>query len=371
MTTSATGSGIGSGPAAGSSASAAPAAAPSKADNSGGLTPAQSRNSDLSSLGLHDRSKEGSEFGESATPAAQATPSADPNLEVGDGTNTTARRNEDGTPVDAATEQNILNQEQVAEKKRLNEALKKFFPDEDFSDPAAAEEFTVKTLEDLFNYKNNNVKYNQQIIGLFHEYPELVSMMQDMFKGASLQVAMARNLDVDGIVPKVGDPDYAEWENAKADRLRRKNEAENLAKEFDNNVAATGKEIEAFRAENPDLDDAQFTKFADTVDVILKDAYKGKITKQFLGIMFKGLQFDQAVKTAKEQGVTQGLNQKIRAEKLKDNEAIPMPVLNSGGGEVNETPKIATPAQRLTQDIDKFNEQRRPLEHYLSDHKKN
>lgn len=368
----AAGAGAGAGTAAGGNAATAapaPAAAPSQA-NQAGQSAGESVSAEgatLNRLGFINRSQEG----QIVTPSkATATPPpANPDA-MPTGDSIKAEHPEaQTTPVQEG--ENVLTSEANAEKKRLNETLKKFFPDMDFSDPAEAEEFTAKTLEDLFDYKKNNVKHNQLILDVFETEPAIVNLIKDMTKGASFIEALARNFDVDGLQPIQGDPDYDGWNSAKAERAERKKKADAQAKEFDDNAQFTGQEIQAFRTEHPDMDDDTFTKYATTVDDILKDAYKGKITRKFLNLLFKGLEFDSAVKTAKEQGLVSGKNQKIVAEKLKEETVGDgMPALrSSGGGDDTEPAAPATPDQVFIQDIEKHNRTRKSLESLLSDGK--
>lgn len=266
------------------------------------------------------------------------------------------------------TDENAVDKTTIkAEKKKLKDHLKQYLVDQDFGDDDDAfEEAGIKYIDGLHQYRDKNREYNQKIIDVFEAEPAIVDIMRDLTQGATMMEALARHVDLDNLKPLEGDPDYDTWKKALTDRDVKMQDKDKRAKEYDDNVAFTSKELKAFMEETK-VDDAKFKEYADKVDTLLQDAYKGKIGKDFFALLYKGLNFDKAVETAKAQGEVKARNEKIKAEIAKEDTAGDgLPKLREGG-EMDVTEKRPmTAAERIASDIDDFNAKRKPLEAYLS-----
>lgn len=251
------------------------------------------------------------------------------------------------------------------EKKRLKDHMKTFFPDDDLDNEDNFNEKGIKFIDELTGYRDKNREYNKKILDVFDAEPGVVDIIKDMSQGATFMEALAKNFDTENLKPLEGDPDYDRWNKALAERDNKRKEQDKRAKEFDDNTNLTSKELRSF-VEEVGMDETKFTDYANKVDAILSDAYKGKIGKDFFHLMYKGLNFDKAVATAQAQGEIKGKNEKIKAVMQKEETTGDgLPNLREGGELEQEENRELTAAEKLFRDVDKFNAKRKPLEAYL------
>ncbi len=64
-----------------------------------------------------------------------------------------------------------------------------------------------KQFDRLTKYQTDNKAINKKMIDTLNSNPEAAGLFRDIMKGASLQEAVARNIDMDSIKPVEGDPD--------------------------------------------------------------------------------------------------------------------------------------------------------------------
>ena len=291
-----------------------------------------------------------------ASHVAAASPAGDGEGD-GDGTSIVGEHNQqtDAPPMTAE------------QKKRFKDHLKTFYPDQNFDDnDDAVDEYGIKLVDELSEYKNKNIEYNKKIMDAFDAEPTIVNLIRDVIQGAPLMESLARHVDLDSLKPAEGDPNYEGWQKGLKDRETKRKEQEVKAKEFDENVQATAKELRTFLDENNlNEKDPKFDQFVNQMNTMLNDAYNGKIDKGFFSLIYKGMNFEKAVETAMAQGEVKGKNAKIKAEVQKESATGDgLPNLKPSG-EMDEKP-TDTSNDRLFKTIDEFNNKRKSLADLLS-----
>lgn len=221
----------------------------------------------------------------------------------------------EGTPVEEGAE---TPPEEAAEPKQAEpsaeEQLRKHLKVGDGEDLHAK---ALSHIKELGEYKKQNDAVNQKLIEAFDQHPELAAMVKDVVNGAPVNVAIARNIDVDALKPGEGDDDEEEWNKALEQRKKTKAEKEAYLKELDDNIKMSRKELDAFAKEN-NISDDKAEDFLKNVDELVSNMVRGKVTKEALNVFYKGLQHDNDVQDAAKVGEVKGKNAKIEAIKAKE-----------------------------------------------------
>ena len=173
----------------------------------------------------------------------------------------------------------------------------------------------IKSLKD---YKEQNESVNAKLLDLFEAQPEIGAFLKDVMNGAPANVAIARNFDVSAMEPQEGEPDYEEWSKAVEGRKKTLAEKQKYLKEIDDNVKMSAKELDAFAKENK-LSDADAEEFLNSVDKLVADLVKGKVTKDALTRFYKGINYDKDLEEKAKVAEVNGKNAKI--EDLQKKEA--------------------------------------------------
>lgn len=194
---------------------------------------------------------------------------------------------------------------------------------------------------------NEEVEANEKLAGLFENHPLFTKLAKTLsdnpdidFKGGLLRVLELDSV-TDVIPDKKEDPEgYADYILAKKEREKQLEASRKQEEERQNtlksNVESSEKMIEDYR-KSAELEKQDIDKIMTTAHKFAKDLGQGKVTKEFLEVMAKGLNFESAVSTAEQQGKVQGKNEAAtNAKNKKAGDGLPKPK-NAGGGRAPET----------------------------------
>ena len=214
--------------------------------------------------------------------------------------------------------------ESVEEKPDLLTRVQAHFPDREITDENR-EESINEYVTDLEDYQDKGRTVNQALIQMFDREPKFAEIARECSKGERFEVALARHYDPEELIIPEGDPDHEQWKKNLEEGRKRSSENKNIIQGVQKNQGESLKVVEAF-TEAKEYKNEQTVAFLGQIDELLADVYKGTITKEFLNIMHKGLNYDGAVKTAKEVGEIKGKNKKIDAFKSKKKTGDGLPV---------------------------------------------
>lgn len=173
---------------------------------------------------------------------------------------------------------------------------------------------------------------------LFDRDPRIVNVLSDFKEGSDFMSAAVRHFGP--YSPKEGDDNYEQWQNNVSEYEKGKSEKETSDAEFQKNIEATGQVLLAYQQEKG-LDDEAMENYIKGLKEKIFDNYeKGIVTREVLQLFDNGSDYGNAV----EQARVAGRNESIAAKKEKP-ATDGMPVLNGGGGEINEAPKVKTPKE--------------------------
>jgi len=218
------------------------------------------------------------------------------------------------------------------------ERAKGYYPDREMSTDEDYYNALDEKLTENDTYRTENESANQSVIDALTSEPLLVKLIQDINNGATFIEALALHVDPSELELVQGDPDFDKWAANKAQREANAKAYKDFMAEVEGNVQASQQAVKAF-AETNGLSEVQATEFMSTLQEILADAYKGKITEPTLTKIYKAMIHDSAVQEAAIEGEIKGRNENIELMKEKD-EPADLPVIpNSSKPPVEQTPK--------------------------------
>ena len=146
------------------------------------------------------------------------------------------------------------------------------------------------------------------------EYPELYAVIQDLQEGKPLEVALAANIDIDSLKPLEGEEMYADYEAARNARKERKAKVDEYRATFEKNWEDSNKIIHDFFTEIA-FDEEQTNEFLAKMDEMLGNYVNGIVTREFLDVFYRAMNYEQAMESAREAGAIDAKNARIDAER--------------------------------------------------------
>lgn len=217
------------------------------------------------------------------------------------------------------------NKQPKVQERVLLSRMKRINPE--LSEDALDDE-VIKYMDELEGKSSKAMEGNKQLAVLLDGNPELAGLIQDIAKGASLAEAVARNIG--DVAPADGDPDYRAWEQARQERESRVAKSEEFINNVTANQEASIRIIDQFVSDN-DLSDEETASLLDNVEATLTDALHGKISPEFLAVIYKAMNRDKDVADAEKIGEAKAKNKEKKKEPTGD--GIPKPKSNNGSME--------------------------------------
>lgn len=206
--------------------------------------------------------------------------------------------------------------EQVDPDKVLLEKATAYFPDQEFKDPAEAKTALIAKIEENEKYVADSRAANARLLEVFDANMELSEIVRDVADGVPFLVALAKQVDPATLMLKEGDEGYEQFKKANEDRLQRVADEKKARKEYENNLTNSFKSFDEFVTEKK-MDDEQGKFFVDQVNKVLHGLVTGNVSKEFLEVIYKGVNYDKDIKAETEIAEIRGKNAKIQEEVSK------------------------------------------------------
>lgn len=217
-------------------------------------------------------------------------------------------------------------------KHSLYDKIKAMHPEREFADDDEILSAAEERMSDHENYRSQNEEANKVISEALKAEPVLAMAIEDVYKGASLVVALAKYIspqDLEEAAKEAEPESYAE-----ALKMREENRKAHtqFMDEVNANTAESQKVIEAWSAKRG-LEPEAVTAFVDEVSSALSDLFKGKITEPFLDSMWEAKTKPEDLATVASEAEIKGRNAKIEELTAKDTEmkGDGLPALTSMG----------------------------------------
>lgn len=199
----------------------------------------------------------------------------------------------------------------------------------------ASEEGILEAIRSLKEEKSN---YNQDkqvfesVTKLFEDSDEIVEIAKLTKKGYTINEAIASVIDFEEWQSDLKENDPDEYEKVLRRQFEREQELkkakadrEALQQDLEKNKKASSQDWSGFIAEKS-LEKTDEQKLQDAIATHFDHLAKGRVTKEFLDVMYRGLKFDDAVQDAKVKGEKEGKNAKIstvRTKQTKRGDGLP------------------------------------------------
>ena len=112
---------------------------------------------------------------------------------------------------------------------------------------------------------------------------------------------------------------YAEYQAAHDARKERKRKSDEYRATFNKNVEDSKQVITDFFKEVA-FDDKQGEEFANKLDKMIADYVHGVVTREFLDVFYRAMNYEQAMESAREAGAIDAKNARLDAERERAEE---------------------------------------------------
>lgn len=180
---------------------------------------------------------------------------------------------------------------------------------------------------------NERMAKNEETMnGIINSNESLKGVIEDAKAGKPFLQSLVERYGIDKLEDAMKDPEVA-----KALDEANKKYADAKTKQ-DSNIESAVANINSF-AEEKGMSPEDVSKLLEKVNTFADDFFSGNYTPEFLSFIWKGENFDNAVKDAGEQGEIKGRNTAIKAELEKGSEQPNLPPDLGGGGGIPVQPK--------------------------------
>lgn len=198
----------------------------------------------------------------------------------------------------------------------------------------------------LEDYVERDKVKNSRILQLAKQNPALVKIIQMLDEGFDMEEAVARNIDLSAF-PRPGDENYDEWlanpdYSKVAEQAKTRENEYNQGVEFENTLAQnkikSQQNLKDFADENGLSEDQAMEFISSVVSPLLDKIATLDFDKDFLAMLYKGVNHEQDVASAKEEGVIAGKNANIEEIMQPAPSGDGLPKASSASAEANPKP---------------------------------
>jgi len=207
---------------------------------------------------------------------------------------------------------------------------KKLFPDQKFENETDVYSAILAEQKRLKVYEEENNAANERVMDVLTAEPKIGEIIKDMDSGATFEEALAIHVDIEALKNAEGEPDSEAWKSGKAKRKKLADEYKAVQDEINNNITTSGTNLEKFRTAK-EMSEDESNDFVSAAHEVVKDIQNGLVTDKFLEFMFRGLNWEDALKESRSQGEIRGKNEKIIASKSKKTGGDGLPRVKSEG----------------------------------------
>jgi hypothetical protein len=208
----------------------------------------------------------------------------------------------------------------------------------------------VKSLEE---YRDNNRKINAHLDKLIRSDPSYAEFTRQLIAGVPVEVALARNFDIENLKPVPGEENYEAYKQAVQDREARITEQQNFVSKLQSNRDASVAIMTDFAKEVKYSEDEGRVFFRELGDM-LTNIEQGIIPKDLLQLIHLGRRYEKDIAKTAEQIRIEERNKKIKVMKDKNTVEAEPPSLQQTGVTPAPEPKI-NDDDWVTPTVNRFN----------------
>lgn len=244
----------------------------------------------------------------------------------------------------------------------LTKSLKEVYGEEELETPEQIEA-AINRIVDERNGLEKERETFEAVTSLFDEDDSIVQIAKYRKEGYSINEAIARTIDFNEWQEELKENDPEEYKKVvkrQMEREQAQKEAEKARKEHQEQIQANQKESsdhwrgfveDHFKTETEDgkevINEDAAKKFSEQINSHFQNVADGKVTPEFLDVMYRGLNYDKDVKKAEEKGKVEGANKAIK-DKTAKTKGDGTPDLKRGGP--RKQPKSASYGKKAVAD---------------------
>lgn len=209
-----------------------------------------------------------------------------------------------------ATEQNGEQAQPQEQMRPLYARMKQSYPDNPFEKDEDYLDMAEKHIAGLEEKIGKFDMSNKKILSIFNSNPELQGVFADLAQGMPFAVALARNIDLEAIIPIEGEEGYEKYAEEDEARKARIKENQDFMAKRNQNLEASVAEIEAFATE-ANMDEDKAKEFLGWISDLVGRMIDGSFDKQLLGDLYKAYKHDEIVSEETQLAEIRGKNAKI------------------------------------------------------------
>ena len=209
----------------------------------------------------------------------------------------------------------------MAEKEELKKSKREDYlarmksrkPDVNYDDDESRYGAYMEHDDEMQGQIDNYKKSDDQMKGAFSKDPRLASFISGVLEGGDTPTGFVKNFGKD-ILDSMDDEEVLQKiTEANNEYLGRVESSKKLEQERRDNLEASVAAVTAFKEEKG-LSDEEFGGFVDKFNDLLEEGFMGKLSPEFLEVMYKGLNYEEDIASAAEIGRIDGKNEKIETE---------------------------------------------------------
>lgn len=207
------------------------------------------------------------------------------------------------------------NQAVKSKRDSMSERLRTKYPDREFADDEAMYGQISDDYDDYEGQIANYKKNEEDLVNMMNIDPRSAYFLDNMKKGNDPVVEFVRMFGTD-IKDRLEDPEWQEkLAEANKDFVERVAKEKELETQYDANLDETKENLRQFQ-ESHGLTDDQVDEVFGVLAGIVGDGIVGKFSVESMELAMKAINYDTAVKDARDEGEVAGKNARID-EKLR------------------------------------------------------
>lgn len=226
------------------------------------------------------------------------------------------------------------NQEVKSRRDMAVERLRERYPDKEFNDDEAIFGQISDDYDELDGQLNSYKEREQGMVDMMTKDPRMANFLAAWHQGENPLVAMMRMYGPE-LKDALDDPELQDkLAEAQTEYLDRLAESKELNQQFDDNVASSIAERDAFQQEKG-LSDEQMDEIHDRLEQKARDIIVGKFTRDMYEDEYMAMNHDSDVAAAADEAEVRGRNAKINETLRKRGEGDGVAPLGGSAGKVN------------------------------------
>lgn len=195
-------------------------------------------------------------------------------------------------------------------KKHISEK----YPDRQFADDSEAENAFYEDYESTNSKLADAELNNKKVYELIEANPALADVIVAMSEGLPFEIALARNVDLEAIMPTNGEPNFEMMQQEFDSRKKRLDESRKRIETVESNREKSSQTAQEFYASKK-MGDTEVSEFMDFVDNLFDGIFNGDISRKTLEKLYQAYKYEEDVQGALEQGEVNGRNEKIEVKR--------------------------------------------------------